>query len=119
MYPFPTLDHDQLLTLARKAEGAARDHDPARIEHNATHLFEALVDHVVAEHPALARVAPGEARVLDQGQQRVVGLVAELAAMAARRPAVCRCGHLAADVVAELTLQADGERHALFAAAGY
>ena len=108
-----TLDHHQLLTLARKTQGAAQDHDPARIETSSLRLFEALVDHVLAERSALLQVAPGEARLLERGQQRIVELVAELAATAAEAPADCRCDRVAADLVAELTLQADDERQAL------
>lgn len=115
MYPFSILDHEQLLTLARKTEGAALDHDRNRIEANALHLFQALVDHLLAEHPALLHVAPGEARVLERGQQRVVDLVVELAATAAHAQPQCRCERLAGELVAELTLQADDERHALVA----
>ena len=39
MYPFPTLSHDQLLTLAYKTQGAARDHDRRRLEAEVVELL--------------------------------------------------------------------------------
>jgi hypothetical protein len=113
VYPFPTLNHDQLLTLASKTRAAAQDHDPDRLETDALRLFQSLVDHVLAERPVLLHTPPAEARLLERGQQRVVNLLVELAATAAERPDECRCDHVAEELVAELALQADDERHAL------
>lgn len=111
----PILDHDALLTLARKTEGAARDHDPDRIETHALHLFQALVEHLLAERSALLQVAPAQARLLERGQQRVVDLVVELAATAASDPDECDCDQVAANLLAELTLQVGDERQARLA----
>lgn len=107
------LSHDELLTLAHKTEAAARDHDRDRLEAEALRLFEALNDHVVAERPALLHVAPGDARLLEHGQQRIVDLVVELAASAAEDRDGCRCDRLADNLLAELTLQAGDERRHL------
>jgi hypothetical protein len=117
VYPFPTLDHDQLLTLARKAHGAAQDHDSERLELDALHLFQALVDHLLAERPALLHATPGEADLLERGQQRVVDLVTVLAATATTNRDSCDCDRIAETLVAELTLQSEDERRSLSTAA--
>ena len=105
----PPLDHDALLTLARKAEAAARDGDRDRLETAALHLFEALADHVGAERVDLAHLPPGEGRLLLRGQQRLVDLLVELA-VAAQSPGPCQCAHLAQQLSAHLSLQAGDER---------
>ena len=116
MYPFPTLNHDQLLTLAHKTQSAARDHDRDRLEADALRLFQALADHLGAERPDLLQVAPADALLLERGQQRIVDLLVELAATAATDATDergCRCDHLADVVLTELTLQANDERRHL------
>lgn len=113
----PVLDHDQLLTLAYKTQAAAHDHDGDRVEGHALRLFRALADHLDAERSDLLRVAPADARLLERGQQRIVGLLVELAASAATDESDCRCDRLADVVLAELTVQADDERRHLAVAA--
>jgi hypothetical protein len=105
----PPLEHDALLTLARKTEAAAHDGDRDRLEAAALHLFEALVEHVGAEQFDLSHLAPGEGRLLSRGQQRIVGLLVELA-IGAEAPGPCRCDDLAQQLLAQLSLQADDER---------
>jgi hypothetical protein len=110
-------DHGALLTLARKTEAAARDADRDRLEAVTLRLFEALVSHLSAERPDLDHLAPGDARRVAHGQQRVVESVVDLAAAAAAgRPPErdCRCPQLAQQVVARLTVQSDDERHWFF-----
>lgn len=105
----PPLDHDQLLTLARKAEAAARDGDRQRLEAAALRLFEAFMDHVGAERTDLLHVPAGESRLLQRGQQRVVDALVDLA-LSAETPDRCRCDTLAQQLIAQLTVQADDER---------
>ena len=117
MYPFTVRTHDQLLTLAYKTKAAAGDGDPRRLEAAALKLFQALANHIGAEHPDLLRLAPPDARLLERGQQRLVEDLIELAATAASSdPGDCRCGRLADTLLSELTLQADDERRRLAAA---
>jgi hemerythrin-like domain-containing protein len=111
----PPLDHDALLTLARKTEAAAHDGDRDRLETAALHLFEALLDHVGAERLDLVHLSPGEGRLLLRGQQRVVDLLVELA-VAAQLPGPCHCNNFAQHLSAQLSLQADDERLAGVAA---
>jgi hemerythrin-like domain-containing protein len=112
----PPLNHEDLLTLARKTEAAARDGDRDRLETAALRLFEALLDHVGAERPALLQLPPGETRLLLRGQQRVIDLLVDLA-VATKTPGPCRCDTVAQQLLAQLSLQADDERHRLVATA--
>lgn len=113
MYPFPVLDHDELLTLVYKTRAAAQDHDRDRLETRALQLFQALADHVAAERPDLLQVAPGDARLMARGQQRVIDDLIELAATAAGDADSCCCEQLADRLLADLTLEADDERRHL------
>ena len=108
----PPLSHEALLTLARKTEAAARDGDRDRLEASALHLFEALVDHLGAERPTLSELSPGENRLLQRGQQRVIDMLVDLAVVA-QTPGPCRCQALAEQLLALLTLQAEDEHHSL------
>lgn len=116
MYPFPTLSHAQLLNLAYRTAGAAYDHDPIRVGADTLQLFVALSDHVLAERPAFLHIAPGDARLLERGQRRVVDLLRALADSAAREMDSCGCSRIADDLVAELELQAADERRCVLAA---
>ncbi len=109
MHLDPPLDHESLLTLARKAEASADEQDPVRLERAVLKLFEALVEHVGAEQPDLMRLSPGESRLLRRGQQRTIDLLVDLA-VSAQHPGPCRCSALAEALLAQLTLQADDER---------
>lgn len=116
MYPFPTLSHAQLLNLARRAVEAADNHDPAHVEEGARQLFEALTDHVLAERPAFWQLAPGDARLLELGQERIVDLLLKLGISATHDSGPCSCSAIAEELLAELALQADDERRLLLAA---
>ena len=113
VHSLPTLNHDQLLTLAEKTRAAARDHDRDRLEANTMRLFQALTDHVRAERTDLLDVAPNDAYRLELGQQHIIDLLIELAATARADPSDCRCNRLADSVLTELSLQADSERRHL------
>jgi len=108
----PPLDHEGLLTLARKLEGAVSDGDRDRLATAAQRLSEALVDHVGAERPALLQLPADESLLLLRGQQRVMDLVVDLT-HAAENPGPCRCPDVARQLLAQLTLQAGDERRSL------
>ena len=110
-------DHNQLLTLARKAEAAATDGDPERLENAALTLFEALINHVDLERSDLAQLAPAQRRLLVRGQQRMVDLLVDLA-VEAQVPGPCRCHQLTRELSARLSLQAEDERRAGIASSG-
>ena len=109
-----SLSHEELLTLARKTEMAAREGDRGRLEAAALGLREALLDHLDAERPALLQLPVRQSRTLLGGQQRLVDLLGELGAAGADEP--CRCGDVAQLLVAELTMQADAERRSAIGA---
>lgn len=116
MYPFPTLSHAQLLNLAHRTLDAASDHDPIRVGANTVQLFVALTDHLLAERPAFLHLAPGDARLLERGQQRLVDLLRLLADSAVEDTEGCGCDRIAGELVTELELQAADERRYLLAA---
>jgi hypothetical protein len=109
------LGHEELLTLARKAEAAARDGDRERLEVCALRLSQALADHVDAERPALRNLPPEETRPLLLGQEYITRLIADLA-VAARTGGLCRRDDIAQRLLAQLTVQAEDERHRLASA---
>lgn len=107
-----TIDHEALLTLARKSQAAARDADPDRVETASLRLLEAFAIHVQAEQPALLRLTPGEARMVIRGQQRVIEAIIDLI-IAAGSDSPCNCARLSEDLIVRLTLQSEDESHHL------
>jgi hypothetical protein len=108
----PPLDHEALLTLARKAEAAIRDDDHARLATAVQQLFDALIGHVGAERPQLKDLPAGEGRLLEYGQERILELLAELSRVVGSSPAFgsCDCVSLARQLFAHLSLQGHHER---------
>ncbi len=108
----PVLDHEGLLTLARKAFAAAIDADTERVVENLAVLTRSLPQHLDAETPTLTRLAPAEARLLRRGQARVSAAVRALdrEAVAGCGGPPGRCAAQAEELVALLTLQARDER---------
>ncbi len=110
----PLHDHEEVLAQARRTLAAAHARAPERVEAEALRLFQVLTEHMSDEQRELLHVPPGDARMLQRGQQRIVDLVVELATSAAGDPDDCRCDGFAERLMAELILQADAERrHAL------
>ena len=109
-----TLDHEALLTLARKVHAAASDSDVARMGRATRDLSAALDRHLHSEAPDLLHLAPGDARVLRRGQSRVHRLTSLLdtAAHAGCRGRGGDCADVAAELIAVLDLQARDEHHA-------
>ncbi|MGH9066110.1 MAG: hemerythrin domain-containing protein [Acidimicrobiales bacterium] len=107
------LDHEALLTLARKVRAAASDADPSRMEQAAKHFTDALDRHLRAETSSLDRIAPAEARILKKGQDRICALASGLVSDAGRHcpPTGRDCESRAQELVALLSLQARDERH--------
>jgi hypothetical protein len=115
-----SLDHDGLLTLARKAHAAAGDADTTRLAEYLGTFVHALAHHLDHELPTLSQLPPAEARLVRRGQARVSAAARALLHDAARG---CtgrggRCAARAEELLALLTLQARDERLALHGAAG-
>ena len=108
----PTLGHDELLTLARKVQAAAVDGNRDRLVASTSQLYEALVEHIDAEHLEMLRLPVAESRRLSRGQQRIIDDLVQLLAEA--HTAGCfHCVASAGQLLAELYLQGDDERLAL------
>lgn len=111
----PALDHDALLTLARKAHAAAGDADLERLADDLGLFVLALAAHLDREMPLLTHIPPAEARLLRRGQARVSAATRSLlheATTSCSEPPD-QCAALAEDLLALLTLQARDERMAL------
>ena len=113
-----SLDHDGLLTLARKAHAAAGNADTTRLAEDLGTFVHALAHHLDHELPTLSRLPPAEARLVRRGQARVSAAArallhdAEGGCTGRRR----RCTARAEELLALLTLQARDERLALHGA---
>lgn len=112
--PGRPLEHEALLTLARKVCAAASDADPWYMERAARHLADALDRHIRSETRSLGHLTPAEARILRKGQERIYTLAGDLVSDAGLR---CRrsgdgCEARSQELLALLTLQARDERHA-------
>jgi hypothetical protein len=108
------LDHEALLTLARKLEGAAADGEVDRAHHAARRLLSGLVDHIRAERDAIERLSPDTARELTTGQQRLVFELVTFAVVV-QQGDLGLGEELVQELIAELTVQADEERRRGFA----
>jgi hypothetical protein len=103
------LNHEELLTLARKVQAAAHDNDSRRLAYAHVRLARALTTHLEAEHAALARVPEPQREALARGQHRLVHLLSELAKPIRAEPRRNR-SHIADDLLHALGLQAADER---------
>jgi hypothetical protein len=108
------LDHDALLTLARKTHAAASEADRALLVDDLGTLVHALVGHLGRELPQITRLPPAEARLLRRGQARVSAaaraLLTEAESGCPGPPERCAAG--AEELLALLWLQARDERRA-------
>ena len=109
------LNHEALLTLARKVHAAALDDDPQHLEQAALHLYDALAAHVREEAVTMTALSPAQGRLVGRGQARLVAVAAELASEAAagctQPPEQCR--NRTEELLALLVLQARDERTSL------
>ncbi|HET9075784.1 MAG TPA: hypothetical protein VFN68_02540 [Acidimicrobiales bacterium] len=108
------IDHEVLLTLARKLQAAASDAEPWRMQRAAGEFAEALDLHLRDEAHAMGRVLPAQARILRKGQGRIRTLAAELLDDARRgcQASGAGCESRAGRLLALLSLQAADERRA-------
>ena len=110
-----SLDHEGLLTLARKVHGAASDADAARVTEDLGTFVHALARHLEREVPTLTSLPPAEARLVRRGQARVSAAAGALLRDAEDGCAGTgyRCGARAEELLAFLTLQTLDERATL------
>lgn len=110
----PPLDHQGLLTLARKMQAAATDCDCGHLDAAARDFADALGAHLRTETFIATEVTPGEERILRRGQVRLWTAASDLLAEADRG-----CPHSstyrtsrAGELLALLQLQAHDEGRA-------
>ncbi|MDA8357808.1 MAG: hypothetical protein M0Z95_16310 [Actinomycetota bacterium] len=114
------LEHDGLLTLARRVHAAARDADTVRLIEDLGAFVHALAHHLDREVSTLTRLSPADARLVRRGQARVSAAARELLRDA---DGGCtgpgrRCAARAEELLALLTIQTLDERALHGAASG-
>lgn len=109
------LDHEALLTLARKVSAAASDGDIDHLRSTATDFEKALEKHLQRETATMHCIPPAEERILERGQERLwsatVGLLWDANHGCPHPPGYC--SSRAEELLALLTLQAHDEGRAL------
>ena len=106
------LDHEALLTMARKVRAAAEDRDWARYHDEVARLERELQLHLASEAHDLTRLPEPERHRLEVGQEELLGLVEELAALEAEVPGTS-LAIPTSRFVAALAYQREQERRAL------
>ncbi len=97
--------HTWLIESARELPPIANKGDHSRLSAAASSLLEAFVRHAEEERYLVLRLPPFTARLVENGQQRVVDRLVSLVLEAdlAERP--CRCSVLAEEVASLIEMQ--------------
>jgi len=98
-------DHRLLLEMAHELGPIANKGDHVRLSDHASALLEAFVRHAEAERPAVLRLSPFTARLIENGQQRVVDRLVSLVLEADLAEEPCKCAALADEVASLLEVQ--------------
>jgi hypothetical protein len=98
-------DHRRLIEMARELGSVANKGDHARLSDEASALLEAFVRHAENERPLLLRVPSFTARLIENGQQRVVDRLVSLVLEADLAEVPCRCAERAEEVASLMELQ--------------
>jgi len=102
--PGPT-PHIRLIGAARELPAIANKGDHVRLSLAASTLLEAFVRHVQDERSLVLRLPPITARLVENGQQRVVDRLVSLVLEADLAEAPCRCVTLADEVASLIDVQ--------------
>ena len=97
--------HAQLLEMARELPTIANKGDHARLSGAASSLLEAFVRHAEQERRLVLRLPPFTARLVENGQQRVVDRLVSLVLEADLAEQPCRCSPLADEVASLIEVQ--------------
>jgi hypothetical protein len=97
--------HTWLIEMAHELSGIANKGDHARLSLQASVLLEAFVRHVEDERHLVLRLPPFTARLVENGQQRVVDRLVSLVLSADLAEEPCACAELADEVSSLLELQ--------------
>jgi hypothetical protein len=102
-YEFST--HTRLIELARELPPIANKGDHPRLSDAASTLLEAFVRHAEDERYLVLRLPPFTARLVENGQQRVVDRLVSLVLEADLAEQPCRCSELAEEVASLIEMQ--------------
>ena len=97
--------HTWLIDSAHELSGIANKGDHARLSLEASVLLEAFVRHVEVERHLVLRLPPLTARLVENGQQRVVDRLVSLVLSADLAEEPCGCVSLADEVAALIEMQ--------------
>jgi hypothetical protein len=97
--------HDRIIEMAHELAGVANKGDHRRLSLDAAVLLEAFVHHVEIERHLVLRLPPITARLVENGQQRVVDRLVSLVLSADLAEEPCSCGELADEVATLIELQ--------------
>jgi len=97
--------HRVLLDMAHELGPVANKGDHARLSEAAACLLEAFVHHAEAERPLVLRLPPFTARLIENGQQRVVDRLVSLVLEADLAEVPCRCSELADEIASLMEVQ--------------
>ena len=97
--------HLSLVEVARELPAIANKGDHVQLSLAATSLLEAFVRHAENERSMVLRLPPITARLVENGQQRVVDRLVSLVLEADLEEAPCRCVSLADEISALIDVQ--------------
>lgn len=108
--PVPDFDgglsvHTQLIRMARELPPVANKGDHRQLSKDAAALLEAFVRHAEDERVLVLRLPPFTARLIENGQQRVVDRLVSLVLEADLAEQPCRCSELAEEVASLIEMQ--------------
>jgi len=114
-FPEPEFDeelppHLLLVEMARELPAIANKGDHVHLSLAASSVLEAFVRHAEDERPLVLRLPPITARLVENGQQRVVDRLVSLVLEADLAEAPCRCVSLADEVATLIDVQIMSEQ---------
>jgi hypothetical protein len=101
----PRDSHLRLTEMARQLPKIANKGDHAQLCLCASALLEAFVHHAEEERPKVLRLPSFTARLIENGQQRVVDRLVSLVLEADLAEEPCRCASLADEIASLIDLQ--------------
>jgi hypothetical protein len=97
--------HRRLIEMAQELSPVANKGDHELLSRDASTLLEAFVRHAQDERPLVLRLPPITARLVENGQQRVVDRLVSLVLEADLAEEPCRCPELADEVASLIHVQ--------------
>jgi hypothetical protein len=99
------LTHTQLIELAHELPPIANKGDHIRLSDAASYLLEVFVRHAEDERYLVLRLPPFTARLVENGQQRVVDRLVSLVLEADLAEQPCRCSERAEEIASLIEMQ--------------